>query len=192
MLFAAITFCRLSVQFPGFLYSRGSWKRQALNRDEGLGKYNTVICKRLVKRQRMSPLFVSPLLYCCLLSDCIFFSLSSCLSFLCILVYPAGCSLASGKSLLHSAGIFVPQPTYICTKKVTQAVNMSGNTHKLLYKHSLSWVWFVRWATCHKYTSHSQGQQSSYSFVYNCDYLFILSFVRKQKGWSGSHLKDVL
>lgn len=117
MLFAAITFCRLSVQFPGFLYSRGSWKRQALNRDEGLGKYNTVICKRLVKRQRMSPLFVSPLLYCCLLSDCIFFSLSSCLSFLCILGYPAGCSLASGKSLLHSAGIFVPQPTYICTKK---------------------------------------------------------------------------
>lgn len=56
----------------------------------------------------MSPLFVSPLLYCCLLSDCIFFSLSSCLSFLCILGYPAGCSLASGKSLLHSAGIFVP------------------------------------------------------------------------------------
>lgn len=56
MLFAAITFHCLSVQSPRFLYSL--WKRQAQKGDERPLKYNTLICRSLVKRDRKKDIII--------------------------------------------------------------------------------------------------------------------------------------
>lgn len=213
MLFAAITFHRLSVQFPGFLYSCGLRRRHSTEKEMGVYKSTIPNLQNSgEKAENVLVIFVSSLFFVfpivvflsvyIFLSDFISLSLSVCLSvFLSCAVYPAGCSLASGKSLLlspHFPVMSISLPVHMQKGTIYCELLTCGGMHTRIYINTtiirvgsrkvIHEKLLVTNSQVHTNAlQHSQEPPSLFeSFMYNSDYLFFL-LVRRHKGWSGSH-----